>query len=196
MNLARRADRARLKNDTYLFREMKRPAAPRIKILAAPPIAGTIRIDAVAVADQYIGANHILTTEASWIHEFSTNSSALVGTGFSKAHDSLDRFALTTSYYYRRTYGVMFNFNAITGSSDQLLYCSSATLGPINNCNGSPTAMWETFELVYMLRLNIRLFLQYNLYNRLDSGANAFAGYTNPKPTDNDTLVAGLWLAF
>jgi hypothetical protein len=140
---------------------------------------------------QYIGDNHILTLGAHWMHELSTNSAALVGSAYSNPNDYLDRISLVARYLYRRTYGILVNFVTIHGSSDPLAYC-----GSLQVCNGIPTSQWETFELYYMLRLNIKLMLQYNLFNGLGSSANAFAGIPNTHVSDNNSLVAALWFAF
>ena len=56
--------------------------------------------------------------------------------------------------------------------------------------------MWETFELDYLPWLNVKVFLQYNLYNRLDSFSNEFFGIPSSKVSNNNTLMLGIWTAF
>jgi hypothetical protein len=140
---------------------------------------------------QFIGDVHIFTINAMYMHEDSSNNAANVGAIFSNTQNHLDRFAATASYYYQRQYGGMIGFTSVTGSPDPLAYCAGTP-----GCSGSPDAMWETFELDYMPWLNVKVFLQYNLYNRLDSYANAFYGIPSSKVSDNNTLMLGIWTAF
>ena len=140
---------------------------------------------------QFIGDVHIFTINAMYMHEVSWNNPANVGTIFSNSSNNLDRFAGSVSYYYQRQYGAQIGFTSVTGSKDPLAYCAGTP-----GCNGSPDAMWETFELDYLPWLNIKIFLQYNLYNRLDSFTNAFYGIPSSKVSENNTLMAGIWLAF
>jgi len=147
---------------------------------------------------QFIGDVHIVTAQAMWIHEISWNNPGLVGTLFSNTSNHLDWFSANVSYYYHRQYGGMISFGYITGSSDPIAYCTAngvAYQPPFGTCNGSPNAMWETFELDYMPWLNVKLFVTYNVFNRLDSAANAFIGQPN-KVSDNNTVLLGLWTAF
>jgi len=140
---------------------------------------------------QFIGDVHIFTINAMYMHEDSWNNPANVGVLFSNTSNYLDRFAATASYYYQRQYGGMIGFTSVTGSKDPLAFCAGTP-----GCNGSPDAMWETFELDYLPWLNVKVFLQYNLYNRLDSYSNEFFGIPSSKVSENNTLMLGIWLAF
>lgn len=140
---------------------------------------------------QFIGDVHIFTINAMYLHEDSWNNAANVGSFFSNTQNYLDRFAATASYYYQRQYGGMIGFTSVTGSKDPLAYCAGTP-----GCNGSPDAMWETFELDYLPWLNVKVFLQYNLYNRLDSFSNEFFGTPSSKVSNNNTLMLGIWTAF
>jgi len=145
---------------------------------------------------QFIGDVHIFTAQAMWLHEDSWNNPALVGTLYSNASNHLDWFSANVSYYYQRQYGGMISFGAITGSKDPIAYCAGFPAPALTSCNGSAHAMWETFELDYLPWLNVKLFVTYNLFNRLDSAANNFASVGLPnKVSDNNTLLLGLWLA-
>ncbi|MDA8094667.1 MAG: hypothetical protein M0T84_12335 [Betaproteobacteria bacterium] len=144
---------------------------------------------------EYIGDNNIYTVEASYMNEHQDHDSSLVGPGltYSNSSDTLNRFEVTGSYYYQRHYGGFVSFTSETGSNDANAYCG----GVVGSCNGSPKAQWETFEVDYLPYLNTKLFLQYDLYNKLDSNANAFAGAeSSPSVSDNNLTVAGLWMAF
>jgi len=54
------------------------------------------------------------------------------------------------------------------------------------------------FELDYLPWYNAKLLLQYDLYNVVNNNQNPFflLGATNPKASDNNTWVVGLWMDF
>lgn len=140
---------------------------------------------------QWIGDENIFTTQLSYIGEHSTNNNALVAANaVSNGTDTLYRIAWTASYYYERKWGGLFNFTSINGKSDPLLYCAGS-------CDGSPRAEWETLELDYLPWLNTKLFVQYNLYNKLGTASMpAFEGTAPAKASDANAFVLGIWLAF
>jgi len=150
---------------------------------------------------QYIGDVHIFTAEAMWLHESSSNNAAVVqpaGTVFANKSDNLDRVTLTGSYYYNRKYGGMISYGSLTGKADPLLYCAGVTQMYLPSCSGSPSSSWETLELDYLPILNLKLFVQYNWFNKLGSGANPFfhTDLPNAKASDNNTFVVALWFTF
>jgi hypothetical protein len=140
---------------------------------------------------QIIEPKHILTFHGSWMHEQSWNTTALVGTAYSNGRDRLDRISLASRYFYDRTYGALVNYVEVAGTNDVLASC-----GGLAACSGSPGARWLTFEVYWMARLNVQLFAHYDAFLKLDSAANAFAALPNPKVSNNDLFLAGIWFAF
>jgi len=62
----------------------------------------------------------------------------------------------------------------------------------------SPTNQYETFELDYLPWFNVRFILQYNVYQVVNNNQNPFFlnKWPNPKASDNNTFVLGLWMDF
>jgi len=164
---------------------------PNVPAITSLSQAG--RYTDVGVDSQYewIGDDHIVTVEAMFLGEHSTNNTALVDAlAASNGSDTLYRTSLTASYYYQRRWGGFINFTSINGRSDPLFYCAGT-------CDGSPRAQWESLELNYLPWLNTKLILQYNLYNHLGAASMpAFQGTAPPKASDANALVFAIWLAF
>jgi hypothetical protein len=93
---------------------------------------------------------------------------------------------VTGEYYYNRHYGGMINFVRTTGTPDATVYGG----------NGSPGHQYEVFELDYLPWFNFRFMLQYNVYQVVRNNQNPFIlmQATNPKASDNNTWVLGLWM--
>jgi len=137
---------------------------------------------------QYNGRHNAFTFLGHYTHETEDNNPGLVPTYFSNPTDHLNALAVTGEYYYDRTYGGMINFVRTTGTPDPAF----------NGGNGSPGNQFEVFELDYLPWFNFRLLLQYNLYNVVNNNQNPFILHasTNPKASDNNTWVVGLWMDF
>jgi hypothetical protein len=137
---------------------------------------------------QYNGQHNIFTFLGHVTHETQENNPALVPTYFSNSTDHLTSLQMTGEYYYNRTFGGLVSFVRNTGTTDVGL----------NGGNGSPANQYEIFELDYLPWFNTKLILQYDVYSVLDNNQNPFflAGATNPRPSDNNTWVVGLWMDF
>ena|SRR5271166_1591375 len=137
---------------------------------------------------QYNGQHNIFTFLGHVTHENQENDPALVPTYFSNSTDHLTTLQMTGEYYYNRTYGGLISFVRNTGTTDTAF----------NGGNGSPANQFEVFELDYLPWFNTKLILQYDVYSVLNNNQNPFflAGSTNPRPSDNNTWVVGLWMDF
>ncbi|MDE2509884.1 MAG: hypothetical protein KGL74_02065 [Elusimicrobia bacterium] len=138
---------------------------------------------------QYIGDDHIVTLLGSFTREHQSNNSAFLaangGASYTHAEDYLSQTSLTAEYYYRRHYGGLVNWVDTTGNKDPLM----------NGGDGSPKNRYWVFELDYLPWLNTKFILQYDVYTIVNNNQSPFFG-VNTKPSDNNTLVAGLWMAF
>ena len=162
--------------------------------------AGTDRIVDIGLDSQYqvsSGASD-LTAMVSWIHESQSwdASNALGNT--SNATDSLWTAKATLNYLYDKTFGATVQYFIIEGGSDALLYPDSQT--------GSPNSDGVVLQLNYLPfnkgggpafwpRSNVKLSLQYTLYNRFDGARTNFDG-GGANARDNNTLYLEAWIAF
>src|ERR1035437_4504570 len=164
------------------------------------PSEGTDRLTDYGLDTQYQcpTAHGDLALMASWIHEHqSWNASAALG-NTENLSGSLDSFKLTASYLHDKTYGLTVQYCSIPGSTDELLSSGSQTGSPASdgfifqadylpfNKNGGP-AFWP--------RSNVKLSLQYTMYNRFDGARTNYDG-AGSNASGNNTLYLEAWIAF
>jgi hypothetical protein len=137
---------------------------------------------------QYNGQHNNVSLLARYTHETQENDPGLLPTYFSNSVDHLNALNLTATYFYNRHYGGLINFVRTTGTSDANIYGGS----------GSPGNQYEVFELDYLPWFNFRFMLQYNVYQVVNNNQNPFIlmKASNPKASDNNTWVLGLWMDF
>jgi hypothetical protein len=160
-------------------------------VSAKGPATPNVYLDgAVDWQYQHITDDHIFAFLGAFTRERQSNNPAFVGTGYANAIDYLSQASLTAEYYYRRRFGGLVNWVDTAGTKDALLY----------GADGSPRNQYWVFELDYMPWLNTKFILQYDVYTVVDGGQSPFFnGGTNlvdGRPSDNNTLVVGLWMGF
>jgi len=127
---------------------------------------------------QFNGERDGIGVQASFVREFENFHASQPLGNTSNFHDRLDTWRVKTSYFYEHTYGVTVSWFNISGTTDALLY-------PGSN-NGSPNSDGWIFELTYLPFsnggpefwpwANLRLGLQYTLYNHFNGGTANFDG--------------------
>ncbi|HEX4153915.1 MAG TPA: hypothetical protein VHY75_17040 [Steroidobacteraceae bacterium] len=135
---------------------------------------------------QYNGQHNIFSFLGRYTHENQENDPGLVSNFFNNPTDRLNEWNVTGEYYYDRHYGGLINFVRTTGTPD----------GTVYGGNGSPGHQYEVLELDYLPWFNFRFILQYNIYQVVRNNQNPFIllQATNPKASDNNTWVLGLWM--
>jgi hypothetical protein len=104
----------------------------------------------------------------------------------------------TVCYLYDKTYGVSVQYFLIDGQSDATLYGGSQT--------GSPTSDGFILQASYLPfnkgggpsfwpRSNVKISLQYTVYNRFDGASTNYDGAGSNASGDN-TLYGEIWIAF
>jgi hypothetical protein len=146
---------------------------------------------------QYLGAQHSLSLQASWIFENqSLSASEALGLA-ANPRNHLRSLNAKATYYYDQTYGATLGYFNVNGTSDPLLFGSSAIGSPnsygligeldyIPFAHGGPS-FWPWF--------NLKLGLQYVWYQKFNGARNDFDG-AGRNARDNNTLFAFAWLSF
>jgi hypothetical protein len=162
--------------------------------------AGKDRILDLGLDSQYqlaSGASDI-TAMISWIHERQTWDASSVLGNTSNASDTLWNLKATVNYLYDKTFGATVQYFTINGSSDPLLYPDSQTGSPASdgfvlqanylpfNKGGGPS-FWP--------RSNVKLSVQYTIYNRFDGARTNYDG-AGANARDHNTLYVEAWIAF
>ncbi len=144
---------------------------------------------------------HIVTINGSLTHEHQILN-ATYGAGDAEHRgNNLNKLDLSASYFYQQTYGVSVGLFDIWGDRDQGLYAAAPDEGsrtgkPDSNglilqADWTPFGKEESWNAPWA---NLRLGLQYTLYNKYNGADNNYDGYGRDAG-DNNTLFAFLWTA-
>ncbi len=151
---------------------------------------------------QYITAKQALSIQANFVHE-SQDWRASYPLGITaNPSDTLDLLTVTVSELLFQKYGITESFRTVYGNADPLLYAASPIGG---SANGKPdTNSWST-ELDYypfnnggpkwLPWLNAKLFVVDTFYPTFNGLAHNYDGFGRSAGA-NDTLFAGIWVAF
>jgi hypothetical protein len=146
---------------------------------------------------QYLSAHHDITLMANWIHENQDlDASRQLGASANASND-LWSASFTGSYLFSKTYGIDIQYFRIEGDRDTTLYDSRT---------GRPDSDGWVFQLNYLPfnkgggpafwpYSNVKLSLQYTLYNRFNGSSRNFDG-DGRDAADNNTLYLEAWIAF
>ena len=126
---------------------------------------------------QYIGDPHIVTFRGAWIHEnHNTSASQTLGLA-TNSHDVLRTLNASASYIYDQTWSFTAGRFSVGGTADAALY---------GTFTGSPNSAGWITEIAYLPFmhggpafwpwLNLRIGLQYTLFNKFDGATTNFNG--------------------
>jgi len=146
---------------------------------------------------QWFSEAQDVTFLANWLYESQDlHASKQLGLAENKSND-LWTASLTGSYLLDKTYGFDMQYFRIGGDADSLLYDSRT---------GRPDSNGWVFQLNYLPfnknggpnfwpRSNVKLSLQYTLYNQFNGSRRDFDG-AGRDASDNDTIYLEAWIAF
>lgn len=183
----RQWDRHALSVGAYGMRvKLGLPDAP-----AGPP-TDTFNDVAVDGQYQYVGDDHIVSVQTTFIHEHQTRDASFAQALSANPTDTLRTFRLGSSYYFRRRYGAGLGVFSTTGTSDAVLYTATPVFG---FGTSSPDSRGWLGEVDFVPWQNVKLLLQYVRYQKFNGASLDYdAAGTNAR--DNNTLYALCWLAF
>lgn len=142
---------------------------------------------------QYISDPHTVTAQARYIVERQDHRTSFAQGLTANTDDRLRSSQLKATYYFEHRYGVTLSRFAIAGSADALLYPSGAVTG---SANGKPDSRGAILELDYLPVENVRLMAQYTRYSQFNGGRRGYDGLSSRSPSDNNTLLFDLWVAY
>ena len=158
---------------------------------------------------QWLGdGTHIVTFLGTFTHEDQNLEGTTAafneanGTTFSPK-SNFNAIQLTTSYWYRNTYGISFSWQNTWGPTNPALYTTGVNL--TNSANGKPDnnafiieADWVPFgKEDSWLRpwANLKLGIQYTIYTMFNGAAKNYDGFGR-NASGNNTLFMFAWMAF
>lgn len=159
---------------------------------------------------QFLGTReHVFAVNGSYIHERrnldASFDPAVIG---SHKSGSLNKFDLSGSYHYDKTYGVTLGLFDIRGSKDSALYAAFDDAGdPIadeGSRKNSPNSRGYTIQADWTPFgkedswgapwANMRVGLQYTGYTKFNGSSNNYDGLGRDA-SDNNTLYSFVWFA-
>ena len=138
---------------------------------------------------QFIGDEHIFSLQTTYIKE----KQSYGATVNENPGNDLKTFRLGGSYYYQRTYGGALGYFSTSGSSDAILYSSTAAVTGF--ANNSPNSNGWIGELDYVPYQNVKVLLQYVTYGKFNGASSNYDG-NGRNASDNNTLYLLGWFAF
>ncbi len=144
---------------------------------------------------QYLGdGRHNVAAYASYIREDQTRGDLFANAGADNLTGRLYEFRFNTSYYYEHTYGATIGRFSTHGTSDATLYGPSGspdTSGTVLQIDWTPWGKEASWARPYA---NLRLGLQYTIYDKFDGASSNYDG-NGRNASDNNTLFLFLWAA-
>jgi hypothetical protein len=149
---------------------------------------------------QYIGKKHILSAEATWIHENQDWDAGFPLGNTARESSFLNTFKVNVNYYYNSRFGRpggTVAYFSTTGPRDTLLYAPAPVDG---SRNGSPNSSGFILELDYLRYeitrfLSLKASLQYTLYTKFNGSHSNYDGFGR-NASDNNTFYFLLWFMF
>ena len=135
---------------------------------------------------QFIGEQHLISFEATRIHEAQTLNATFAAGASDSLHNDLTTIRAFGTYYYKRKVGGTVGYFSTTGSTD-------ATF--LANPSGQPDTKGWIAEVNYLPWLNTKLSLQYVNYSKYSGLRSNYDG-AGRNASDNNTIYALLWLSY
>lgn len=146
---------------------------------------------------QFIGEQHLLSVEATHIHESMTLNAAFASGAAANPSNTLSTTEVAATYYYHRKLGGTLQYFSTTGTTDTGLYAATpaGSPGAVTSANGSPDTRGWVAEVNYLPWLNVKVSAQYTWYGRFNGAGSNYDG-VGRSASDNNTLYLLLWFAY
>jgi len=121
---------------------------------------------------QYIKPKHIITVQATWIHEYQTLTATNAAKNSSNLNNNLNTIKARVNYAYRGN-----SFGTIGGTLAWFNTMGTTDTKHIDySANGSPNSNGFIAEATYLPINYIKIGLQYTLYTQFDGAATDYDG--------------------
>lgn len=148
-----------------------------------------------AQAEREVGTG-TLVVRASWTHEKQGLAASFTAAPQRAEHltNTLESFRANAAYSPNRFSSLTLGYFGTSGSSDARLYGPAVATG---SRTGSPNSAGATGELTLNPWLNVRVGLQYVMYQRFNGASTSYdVPSAGRNARDNDTLMLYTWFAF
>lgn len=144
-----------------------------------------------------LASGDVVTFDGRYIHEKQALNASYALTNSANSSNTLDDYRINAAYYWKNKIGANVGLFSTTGSSDAGIYAANRTL--------KPDSSGAVFQLDYTpwgaggsplgARFNMRVGLQYTMYDKFNGARNNWDG-AGAKASDNNTLRLFTWLAY
>lgn len=144
---------------------------------------------------QYVSRKHIGLAQLVYIHENQILDGTFSQGGSDNRSNYLDTARVNAGYHYRGAYGTIggiASYFSTNGSADEGLYSPEEISGSRTGC---PDSNGFIFQLNYLPWEQLKLSLQYTLYNKFNGARTDYDGFGRDA-RDNNTLYFLVWAAF
>lgn len=144
---------------------------------------------------QYVSKKHIGLAQLIYIHENQILDGTFSQGGSANRSNYLDTARVNAGYHYRGAYGTIggiASYFLTTGSADEGLYAPEKISG---SRTGYPDSSGFIFQLNYLPWEQLKLSLQYTLYDKFNGARSDYDGFGRDA-RDNNTLYFLVWAAF
>jgi hypothetical protein len=138
-----------------------------------------------------VGKGNIVA-RGSWIHEKQKLDGTHALGGSANIDNTLNSLRFNASYYPLQHAGLTAGYFQTTGTADAGLYPAAPVDG---SATGDPKTTGFIGELDFNPWENTRLGLQYTAYGKFNGRSGNYDG-SGRKASDNNTLLAFVWVAF
>lgn len=151
-------------------------------------------------AYQFLGnREHVVSLNASWMHERQKLDHGLASGGASNARNHLDHLRVAASYHWMQTWGATAALFDTRGSSDAALYGGSSytarpdTRGYVLQADWTPWGKETSWGAPWA---NVRLGVQYTGYSKFNGGSHYLDDNgADRRARDNNTTMLFVWVA-
>jgi hypothetical protein len=133
---------------------------------------------------QYLLSPHTFTAQIRAVSETIDDATALA---YSDGPATMNTLMAKVGYVYREKYGASLTYRNVSGSTDSTAYASGSSLLP-------DSEIW-TPEFFWLVRQNVRLGLQFNLFSKYLGATSNYDG-AGRNASDNNNTYLYLWAAF
>jgi hypothetical protein len=128
----------------------------------------------------------------SYYWEFQKLDATFDSSGSQNPSNHLNSLTLSGELYFNKGFGASLGYFALSGNKDEVIYKPSPIDGSMP---GSPNSDGMIAEVDFLPWYNIRLSLQYVMYNKFNGTKTNYDGF-NRDAMNNNTLYLLLWFNF
>ena len=106
--------------------------------------------------------------------------------------NNLNSFRISGELFFKKGLGLSLGYFSVTGSTDNIIYQAEPIAG---SKSGSPDNSGLVGEVSYLPWQNVKLSLQYIMYNKYNGEKNDYDGFGR-SAANNNTLYLLAWINF